>query len=448
MSVVLSVEETGPSERQLKIEVPLATVEAETERIVAEFRRQAKLPGFRKGKVPLAVVRKRFAEDIEQEVLERLVPRYWRQAEAEQQLRPLLPPSVDEVKREQGEPLVFTATVEVRPEFGLADLDNFDLPEVTAEVGADEVERMVEDLRRSLAPWVEVDRGAGQGDLVEALLAEVEEEAGDAQPVAFEVGDKQVWEELSLEVVGKTAGQSGAFSRTHEEEGEKHSHEYTLEITAVKQRDLPPLDDALAAKIGKFETLAALRADIEKRLAAGKQQEAARRREQAVLDQLRERNPAPLPVKVLDQEVRHMLSDYAESLGQRGVDPSKAQIDWQQLSQQVRPQAEARVHARLLLDAVAEKWKIEVSEEVFEATLAGLARAQGASAAQLRRSLDRDGRLAELRAQLRRERALRRLLGDETGDQAADEAPHEAVREDPAPAEAVEPASESKAEGE
>jgi trigger factor len=419
MSVVLSVEETGPSERQLKIEVPLATVEAETERIVAEFRRQAKLPGFRKGKVPLALVRKRFAEDIEQEVLERLVPRYWRQAEAEQQLKPLLPPSVDEVKRKEGEPLVFTATVEVRPEFGLADLENFTLPAAAVHVADDEVERMVEDLRRSLAPWVAVERGAGQGDLVEALLAEVGGEAGDPQPVAFEVGDKQVWEELSLEVMGKTAGQSGAFTRTHEDQGEGHGHGYTVEITAVKERDLPPLDDALAGKIGKFETLEALRADIAKRLAAGKQLDAARKREQALLDQLRERNPAPLPVKVLDQEVRHMLTDYAESLGQRGVDPSKAEIDWQKLGDQVRPQAEARVHARLLLDAVAEKWKIEVPEEVFEATLGGLARAQGSSAAQLRRSLDRDGRLAELRAQLCRERALRRLLGDEGRDEAA-----------------------------
>jgi trigger factor len=184
-------------------------------------------------------------------------------------------------------------------------------------------------------------------------------------------------------------------------------------VTAVKERDLPPVDDALAAKIGKFETLDALRQDVSKRLRAGKEQEARRHREKALLDQLRQRNPTDLPRRVLEHEVRNMLTDYAESLGSRGVDPSKAEIDWAQLAEQVRPQAEARVHARLLLDAVSEHLEIEVPEEHFAATLAGLARSQGASASQLRRALDRDGRLGELRAQLRRERALRRLLGEE-----------------------------------
>jgi len=450
MSVILSVEETGPCEKQLKIEVPAATVDAETSRITAEYRRQAKIPGFRKGKVPMEVVGKRFAEDIEKEVVERLVPRYWHQAAAEQQLQPLLQPRVDDVSSEKGQPLVFTATVEVRPEFELESLDGFELPEHHGEATEEEVDRMVEDLRRSVAPWVEVDRTAGQGDLVEAKLQETKEEPEDPQPVAFEVGDANVWEELGVEVTGQKAGYNGSFTRSHEHEGESHSHEYTLEVTAVKERDLPPVDDALAAKMGKFETLDALRADITQRISTGKLQEGKRLREQAVLDQLRERNPTALPNGVLDQEVHQMLNDYAESLGQRGMDPSKAEIDWKQLSEQIRPQAEARVHARLLLDAVVEKWTIEVPEEVFEATLAGLARSQNASAAQLRRALDRDGRLAELRAQLGRERALRRLMGEEDNEEGIEEGLQEdSVATDAAAAvELAEPDTEVKTEEE
>ncbi len=149
------------------------------------------------------------------------------------------------------------------------------------------------------------------------------------------------------------------------------------------------------------------------RLGEGKARESRRLREQALLNQLRERNPTKLPLRVLESEIRQMLTDYAESLGSRGVDPQQAGVDWQQLGEQVRPQAEARVHARLLLDAVARKWEVEVPEEVFEATLGALARSQGKSAAQLRRALDADGRLGALRAQLRRERALNRLLGED-----------------------------------
>lgn len=415
MSVVLSVEETGPCEKRLRVEVPAATVEAEAARVAGDFRKTARLPGFRQGKVPLELVRQRFGDDIRQEVIDRLLPRYWKQAEAEAQLDPLLPPAVDDVELEPGAPLVFSATVEVRPEFPLGDLDGFDLPAPALEVGDEELDRMVEDLRRSVAPWVEAERPAGQGDLVEATLVEIGGESEEEQPVAFEVGDPNVWEELSLEVMGKKAGQSGQFERTQgggpEESG--HRHQYRVALTAVKERDLPPLDDALAARIGKFETLGALREDVARRLGAGKQQEARRQRERALLDQLRQRNPTELPKRVLDQELRNMLADYAESLGARGVDASRAEIDWAQLAEQVRPQAVARVHARLLLDAVSARLEIEVPEDHFEATLAGLARSQGASTAQLRRTLDRDGRLAELRAQLRRERALKRLLGEE-----------------------------------
>lgn len=440
MSVVLSVEETGPCEKQLKIEVPAATVEAETARITAEYRRQAKIPGFRKGKVPMELVSKRFAEDIDKEVVERLVPRYWHQAAAEQQLEPLLDPTVDEVSNERGQPLVFTARVEVRPEFGLKSLEDFELPEAPGEASDEEVDRMVEDLRRSVAPWGEVERGAAQGDLVEAKLQETKDDPEEPQPVAFEVGDANVWEELGVEVTGKKAGQSGAFTRSHEHEGETHSHDYTIEIVAVKERELPPLDDELATKIGKFDTLDALREDITQRISTGKVQEGRRLREQAVLDQLRDRNPTALPNGVLDHEVRQMLSDYAESMSQRGVDPASAEVDWEKLAEQIRPQAQARVHARLLLDAVVGKWQVEVPEEVFEATLAGLARSQGASAAQLRRALDRDGRLAELRAQLRRERALRRLMGEE--DNLAAEPGGESAEK------ATEPATEPKTEEE
>ncbi len=112
MSVVVSMEEVGPCRQRLRIEVPLPAVEAEHERVVSEYGRQAKIPGFRKGKVPIQVVRKRFREDIEREVVERLVPRYWRQAEQEKQLDALDSPSVGDVEYAMGEPLRFTATVD------------------------------------------------------------------------------------------------------------------------------------------------------------------------------------------------------------------------------------------------------------------------------------------------------------------------------------------------
>src|SRR3954447_20574259 len=148
MSVVLSVEDVGPCRKQLKIEVPGPAVAAETERVVNEHKKRAKLPGFRPGKVPGNMVRQRFKKEIEEEVTERLVPRYWHQAEAEQKLDPLLPPELADVELSLGEAMTFTAIVELRPEIALGQYSELDLPEMSVEPSEDEIERQMDELRK------------------------------------------------------------------------------------------------------------------------------------------------------------------------------------------------------------------------------------------------------------------------------------------------------------
>lgn len=416
MSVVISIEEAGPCRKQLKIEVPAAVVEAETERVVGEFRRSARLPGFRKGKVPTSVIQSKFQSEIEKEVVERLLPRYWRQAEAEAELDPLLPPSVDEVDLSPGEALTFLASVEVRPEIELGEMGSFDLPDPPVEPSAEELEQAIEDMRRAVAEWVEVERPASQGDLITGKLLALQDEETDAEPqeVTFEVGDPQVWEELSLEVTGKKPGQKGEFERRQGEGDEGQDQRFEIEIDSIKERDLPELNDDLASRVGKFETVSELEEDIRDRLQRAKSLDREQKRERALLDQLRERHPVELPAGVVDQEIEGMLREYAQSLADSGVDLERAEMDWQALAEQVRPQAERRVHARLLLDAVVKQNQTEVDEDEFERTLAAIARAQKSSTSAIRQELDRTGRLAGLRQQMQREKALKSLLGEES----------------------------------
>ncbi|MGH9464172.1 MAG: trigger factor [Thermoanaerobaculia bacterium] len=414
MSVVLSVEQTGPCERQLRVEVPAPAVEAELARVAQEYRQQARLPGFRKGKVPVEVVRRRFGEDIERETVERLVPRYWRQAQAETRLEPLLPPRIEEVAYQPGEPLTFRAVVETRPEVRLGELGPFALPDFDATVSDEEVERALGDLRRQAARWVPVDRPAARGDLVEGDLTEpAATGAGVGQRVAFEVGDANVWDELSLAVIAASAGQAVEFSRRGGEEGTTGERHYRLSLASVRERELPAVDDALAQRVGEFASLAALREDLGRRLAMAKQREGRRLRERALLEQLRDRHPMPLPAGVVEHEVEHLLQEYAEGLRLQGVDPQRSELDWSALAGEVKPQAERRVHARLLLDAAAEQLALRVSDEELEQALAALGRVQGRRAHAVRQALDRSGRLSELRAQLGRDKTLRRLLGED-----------------------------------
>jgi len=441
MSVVVSLQDVGPCRKQLTVEVPAPAVEAEEQRVVKEYGSRARIPGFRAGKVPAKMVRQRFAEEIEREVVERLLPRYWRQAQAEASLDPLLPPEIEEVKeRQPGESLTFVAVVETRPEIELRNIRDFDLPNPSTDPGEMELDDAVEDLRKRIADWKPVERAAARGDLVTAELTRVsdghgahgdEGESGEpkSDTINVELGDERVWEELTLALSGLAPGQETTFTRRHEhppaeEGGEPTVHEDTFRarVQAVQERDLPPLDDAFAAKVSPdFTALSELRDAIGLRLRHNKTEQRREQREGALVEQLRERHPLELPQGVVRREVESLVKDYAQSLAQRGIDVEHIQMDWNRIANDMLPLAERRVHSRLLLDAIAEAESIQVGEEEFERALAVLARAQNTSTPQLRRALDEDGRLATFRSQLRREKTIRHLLGEEPAASGATE---------------------------
>lgn len=424
MSVVVSLQDVGPCRKQLTVEVPAPAVEAETQRVVQEYGRRAKIPGFRQGKVPAHLVRQRFAKDIEHEVIERLLPRYWKQAQAESSIEPLLPPELaEEPVLKAGEPFTFTAVVETRPAIELRNIRDFDLPDPAVEPGTLEVDDKLDELRKQLAEWVPVERQASRGDLVVAEITELTPGLHGEEPktetIQVELGDERVWEEVTAALQGLSAGQETTFER-HEEAVQHGDHEhpardrrFRIRVTAVKERDLPPLDDEFARRVSAdFETVDQLREAVMRRLRSVKEEERRESRQRALLDQLRERHPLELPEGVVRREVESLVQDYAEGLARRGVDVEHAGLDWNALGGEMLPLAERRVHARLLLDAVADAESVQVSEEEFELTLAALARARNTTTPALRKAMDENGQLATLRSQLRRDKTIRHLLGE------------------------------------
>jgi len=420
MSVVIAIEEAGPCRQQLTIEVPAPAVEAELGRVVNEFRKEMDLPGFRRGKVPAQLIRQRFKQDIEKEVADRLVPRYWNQAQAEKDLDPLLPPRVEELKISAGEPMTFVATVETRPRIEVGSLADFDLPQEDPQPTEVEIEEAIDELRRQHSMWVPVERPAARGDLaVGSLQLDAEgDAAGDdaaaAEPSPFEVelGDERVWEELSLALTGLAAGQKATFDRRSGEAEEAEVASYRLEVTAVKERELPEIDEDLISKFGEFDDAAQWHQEVAERLGEQKAHALRNRRESALLEQLCQRHPLELPVGVVDQEVENQMRDYAENLSRQGVDLENAQLDWERMSEEFRTPSERRVHVRLVLDAVAEDQAVSIDEAEFEKLLGALAASQGQSAFALRQQLSENGRLEALRAQVRRDQTVRQLLGE------------------------------------
>ncbi len=214
MSVVTAFEDVGPCRKQLTIEVPAPAVEAEMGRVVGEYRKQVRIPGFRKGKAPSGMIQQRFREDIEKEVADRLIPRYWQQAQAEKNLEPLLPPTVDDLQLAQGEPMVFVASVDIRPRIELGDYREFDLPEGDVEPTQEEVDEAIDGLRRQRGTWVPVERAASRGDLVSGKMHSLDsaaeddsaEEEPEGRPFEVEVGGEGVSEEMTIALTGAIAG--------------------------------------------------------------------------------------------------------------------------------------------------------------------------------------------------------------------------------------------------
>ncbi len=419
MSVVVACEEAGPWCKKLTIEIPAQAVEAEVGRVIGDYRRKLKIPGFRRGKIPVSLVRSRYWDAIEQEVAQRLVPRYWHQAQAEQNLDPLLPPRFEDPRIEDGEPMTLVASVETRPEIEIGELGEFSLPSESTEPLDEEVDEALADLARQHAAWSPVDRSAGRGDLVLARLETLEGEApkadasGKAPKIHVEIGGEGVPEELSLALTDLSAGQHTEYRGvlTGEAEGL-----YRLEVEEVKEQDVPEIDDAFAARMGPLESADALREAMVDELRRSKQGDLRRRREQALLEQLRERHPMELPAGVVQHESEELVERYAQRLAQQGVDIEKVTIDWEKLLAEAGPEAERRVHDRLLLDAVAKAEGVRLDEPEFERLLATLAAQQETSTPALRAQLSENGRLEPLRAQLLREQTVRRLLGEDSPD--------------------------------
>ena len=422
MSVVLSVEELGPCQHKVEIAGPAAAGEAEYARAVADTARKVRLPGFRKGKVPANLIERQFREEIEHQLVERLVPRYWKQAAAERQIDPLSPPEIAGVEVAKGSPLRFTATVETRPAIELGNVTEFDLPAPPVEPAPDEVERALDALGLERADWLPAERPAANGDRAKLSIVEDDDADGAKPPqqIEIEIGSPQVWEELSLSVVGAEAGQERDFARREGEGEEARTRRFRVTVVEVRRPELPPLDDALAAKLGRFASVEELRSGVTASLRAARARERRRQREQAAVEQLLARHSFPVPAGVVKHETEHLLEEYAEGLARRGVDLRKSQIDWSKLGEQLRPQAERRVRARLMLDAVAKSRDLEIEEPEFERALAEMARAQNRSTLAVRQNLDERGQLGELRRQLLRDKTLSALLGESAGPAASE----------------------------
>jgi trigger factor len=413
----VEVQELDPCKRQLVVEAPEEEVRAAFTAACGRVQRDARLPGFRRGKVPMTLVRSRFADEVRQAVAEALIPMVYRRAVDEAQLRPVEDPDFRELELEEGRPLRFTAVVEIKPAIALGEYRGVTVKHTAHPVTDADVETTLANVAEQRATLVTVARPARVGDFA-VVDYELSPEGGEPrteQGYLFEVGAGRVLPEMDEAVIGLEAGAERQvqvrFPEGHSrEELRGRTGQLTLKVVEVKEKEVPPIDDDLARGLGAHDTLAELREAIRTRLTAERERQERHALEEAVVDAVLARHAVVVPESLVGREVMHRIEHGRESLRRQGVDPDAMRWDYEKLAGELRPDAERVVRRALVLEAIAAKEEIAISDADVDAEVLRLAQESGRAPQAVRSLLERGEGLDGLRLALREARTLGLLV--------------------------------------
>ncbi|MEO8682645.1 MAG: trigger factor, partial [Vicinamibacterales bacterium] len=385
--------------------------------------KQARIPGFRPGKVPAGVIRQRFKGQIMQDVAEHLVSKAVGDALTERGVEPVATPDIHDLKLEEGQPLTFKASFEVVPSFDPGDLSTIEAKRPAASVEDAAVDASLERLRERAARFEAVESGIVEaGHTVVVHLerqgtdkAGVRGEMDKHDQVSIELGAPSNPPGFDAEMIGVTTGTTKSFTLTYPDDytipelaGSKV--DYTVTLKEIKTRVVPPLDDELAKDLGEFDSLDALRARVRADLEHEARHAADHQVRADVLKQLAARVPFPVPASLVDREIDRRLEDFARRLMDQRIDPRQANIDWKAFREGQRAPATEAVSSAIALDEIGKRENIAVTEADMEAELARYAEQAGHTVASIRARLQKDGELGRLAAGLRREKAISHVL--------------------------------------
>jgi trigger factor len=405
--------------RELELEIPAENVSKATEKVARDLAKVARVPGFRPGKAPVTLIRRRFAEDIQGEVVQSLVPEYLEKALGEKKLIPVTRPAVDKVDFKEGEPLRFRAVFEVLPEFELGDYKNLAVSIDAVEAGDGQVDKTIEEMRERVATFVPVEgRAAKDGDYVLIKLSGIPVGGGEpvqADNIMCHVGAEETLESFTENLRGASPGDTKKFRSQYPDDypDEKlagKAYDYTVEVQGIKEKKLPELNDEFAkdaaGEKGGFSTLAEMRELITKDLEAAKEDQQQSQAREKILEALVKQHDFPVPEALVEHQMDVRLERTVRTLAAQGVDPRAVNVDWVALRKRQHDRAVDDVKAELLIDRIAEAEKIDATDEEVEKQIEALAERGGESATALRARLTKQGALDRMKSKLRSDKTI------------------------------------------
>ena len=401
--------------RELELEIPAETVQKAMERVAREFARVARVPGFRPGKAPVTLIRRRFADDIKSEVLQSLVPEQIERAVTENKMVPITQPQVDKVDFAEAGAVKFRASFEVLPEFELGQYKDLEVEIDDVKIEDADVDKALEELRDRAANFVPVEgRAIADGDYAQLKLNGIP--AGGGEPLAADsvlchVGGEETMDAFNTNLRGAAIGDHKNFDVTYpadypDPKLQGKTYSYAVEVIGIKEKKRPELNDEFAKDLGEGQTLEELRGKIRENLEATRAHKIKEQTSQKLLSKIVEGHDFPVPQALVEHQMDSLLERTVRSLAQQGVDPRAVNVDWVALRNRQKDRSIVDVKAELLLDRIATQENIDISDEEMEKEIATLAERSGESATAMRANLTRQGALDRMKSKLRSEKTL------------------------------------------
>jgi trigger factor len=403
--------------KELVIEIPAEVVWQEAETVAAKHARVARIPGFRPGHAPAALVRRRYRDDIRSEVVQSLLPRFLESAVKEQKWSVVGRPRFEDVKFEDDQPLTCKATFEIFPEFELKPHQSLEVEEDPPTVTEADVEKALEELRQHAATFeVVADRPAADEDYVTLNYHGRDLKVPESQPVeardaVVHLGGKGTVAAFTENLRGAKPGEVREFQVTYPEDYPQKSLvgkilSYRVEVQSIKKKVVPAADDELAKSVSECSTLEELRAKLQQDLRELAKRRAEMAAKEKLVEALLQLHEFPVPEVMVEAQLDRKLERTLAQLMAQGIDPRQAEVDWHKVREEARPHAEKEVRAALILGKIADAENLEVSEEEVDETVRQMAQERHEAPAALKTRLTREGEIDRISSTRRNQKAL------------------------------------------
>ncbi len=404
---------------ELEITVPVEDIQQETERVVADIAKKAKLPGFRPGKAPQNLIRTRFKQEIQQDVLEKILPKAFRARAEQDQLQIVGTPNVTDVHFHEGEPLRFKAQFEVMPTIELKEYR--DLPVVYNEPTVTEVqiEERLNSIRDQKAEYINQDpRPLADGDFAVVDLTSiggVEGEPIKSENMMLHIGDPETMPEFTEALRGVSPGEQKEVDVTYPEDYAQEriagkTVRFLIDVKGVRQKELPELNDEFARDLGDFQNLDEVRDAIRKAIFAEEDHKAKTEAKDKLVDQIVTNHEFPVPETFIDRQIENQVETYLRQIAGRGVDPRNLKLDWNKIKESQKDKATHDVKASLLLEKIADTEQIHATQEELDREVQRIAKQEREPVAAMRMKLEKDGALGRIANRIRTDKVLNFLF--------------------------------------